>query len=121
MRSLPQKEYDSTRQALGHHGPYLPVIIEARQENQLSYEYRHGVQSFGTFTYSLAETLRASRNTRKNPSVVELVAAVDTRLKRLKYEHTPSLLGPRQILKMPVPWSTQPAPSTGGKRKRGTR
>lgn len=121
LRSLPQKDYDQLRQALGHHGPYLPVIIEACQENQLSYEYRHGVQSFGAFTYSLAETLRAGRNARKNPSFVELVTAVGARLKRLKYEQTPSLLGPQQILKMPVPWSTQPAPAKRGKRKRSAK
>lgn len=119
LRSLPQKDYDRVRQTLGHHGPYLPVIIEACQENQLSYEYRHGVQSFGAFTYSLAETLHASRNARNNPSFVELVAAVGARLKRLKYAQTPSLLGPQQILKMPVPWGTRPASGKGSKRKRG--
>ncbi len=117
LRRLAQKEYDSTRKALGHHGPYLPVIIEACQENQLSYEYRHGVQSFGAFTYSLAETLRASRSQRGNPDFVTLIKSVSARLKRLKYEQTPCLLGPKTILKMPIPWSTQPAPAKRGKHK----
>ena len=115
LRSLPQKDYDRLRKALGHYGPYLPVIMEACQENQLSYEYRHGVQSFGAFTYSLAQTLRSSRATRKNPSFTELVTAVSARLKQLKYEQTPCLLGPQQIVKMPVPWGSQPVP---GKRKK---
>jgi len=121
LRSLAQKDYDSTRRALGHHGPYLPVIIEACQENQLSYEYRHGVQSFGAFTYSLAESLRASRGQRNNPDFIALVKSVDVRLKRLKYEQTPCLLGPKTILKMPVPWSTQPASSRRSKRKSSTK
>jgi hypothetical protein len=117
LRTLAQKDYDRTRRALGHHGPYLPVIIEACQENQLSFEYRHGVQSFGAFTYSLAETLRASRSQRNNPDFVTLIKSVGVRLKRLKYEQTPCLLGPKTILKMPVPWSTQPAASRRSKRK----
>lgn len=117
LRTLAQKDYDSTRKALGHHGPYLPVIIEACQENQLSYEYRHGVQSFGAFTYSLAETLRSSRAQRKNPDFIELVKSVGARLKRLKYDQTPCLLGPKKILDMPVPWSAQTAPANRGKRK----
>jgi hypothetical protein len=119
LRTLAQKDYDKTRRALGHHGPYLPVIIEACQENQLSYEYRHGVQSFGAFTYSLAETLRASRSQRNNPDFIALIKNVSARLKRLKYEQTPSLLGPKPILKMPVPWSAQPAPSPRSRRRSG--
>ena len=79
------------------------------------------MQSFGAFTYSLAATLRACRVNQKNPTFNELVAEVGARLKQLKYEQTPSLLGPKTILKMPVPWGTQPAPGKGGKRKRGTR
>ena len=117
LRRLSQQDYDRTRKALGHHGPYLPVIIEACQENQLSYEYRHGVQSFGAFTYSLAETLRASRSQRSNPDFVTLIKSVSVRLKRLKYDQTPCLLGPKTILKMSIPWSTQPAPAKRGKRK----
>ncbi len=117
LRTLTQKDYDSTRRALGHHGPYLPVIIEACQENQLSYEYRHGVQSFGAFTFSLAETLRASRRQRNNPDFNALIRSVGARLKRLKYEQTPCLLGPKTVLKIPVPWSSQPAPPRRSKRK----
>ncbi|HWR78301.1 MAG TPA: caspase family protein [Thiobacillus sp.] len=117
LRTLAQKDYEKTRRALGHHGPYLPVIIEACQENQLSYEYRHGVQSFGAFTYSLAESLRASRSQRSNPDFVALIKSVGDRLKRLKYEQTPCLVGPKTILKMPVPWNTQPAPPKRSKRK----
>ena len=75
------------------------------------------MQSFGAFTYSLAETLRASRSQRSNPDFVTLIKSVGARLKRLKYEQTPCLLGPKAILKMPIPWSTQPAPATRGKRK----
>ena len=115
LRTLDNKSYDKLRLALGHNGPYLPVIIEACQEDQLSYEYRHGVQSFGAFTYSLAQTLRSSRAGAKNPAFTELITAVSARLKLLKYEQTPCLLGPQQILKMPVPWGMQARPTPKAK------
>lgn len=71
LRSMAKKQYDATRKTLKHHGPYLPIILEACQEEQLSYEYRHGTQSYGAFTYSLAATLRASRGKKVNPSFVQ--------------------------------------------------
>jgi hypothetical protein len=40
---------------LGDHrrvGPYLPLIIEACQEKEFSYEYRDGATSYGAFTYA---------------------------------------------------------------------
>jgi hypothetical protein len=39
--------------------PCLPVLLEACRQDQFSYEYRHGVTSYGAFTYSLAKDLRA--------------------------------------------------------------
>jgi metacaspase-1 len=104
LRSLPSKEYDATRKALKHYGPYLPVIMEACQENQLSYEYRHGVQSYGAFTFSLAAELRAGRGKRGTPTFVELIKAVDGRLRKLKYDQTPNLVGAKKIVEQPVPW-----------------
>lgn len=85
LRSMAKKQYDATRKTLKHHGPYLPIILEACQEEQLSYEYRHGAQSYGAFTYSLAATLRASRGKKVNPSFVRLMDGVEERLKKLKY------------------------------------
>jgi hypothetical protein len=81
LRTMAKKQYDATRKTLKHHGPYLPIILEACQEEQLSYEYRHGTQSYGAFTYSLAATLRASRGKKVNPSFVQLMDGVEGRLR----------------------------------------
>ncbi|HEY6096151.1 MAG TPA: caspase family protein [Gallionellaceae bacterium] len=107
LRGLERTRYDATRRTLKHHGPYLPVIMEACQENQLSYEYRHGTQSYGAFTYSLAASLRASRKDKLNPSFQQLVSEVQARLKQLKYAQTPNLVGPKSVLKQEVPWVRQ--------------
>jgi len=104
LRSLPKMEYDKIRRALKHHGPYLPVIMEACQESQYSYEYRHGTQSYGAFTYSLAATLRANRSKNVNPTFVQLMEDINARLKHLKYNQTSNLVGARKILDQPVPW-----------------
>jgi metacaspase-1 len=47
LRRLPNRKYDRERRALHHHGPYLPVILEACQEQELAYEYRDGATSYG--------------------------------------------------------------------------
>lgn len=119
LRSLSDADYNKLRRTLGHHGPYLPVIVEACQEAQLSYEYRHGVTSYGAFTYSLAESLRASRRQGNDPTFVELVAAAADRLQKLKYDQQPNLLGPKTIIKKPIPWGF--APAAGERGRRGSR
>ncbi len=103
LRSLATREYDRRRKNYGHHGPYLPVIMEACQENELSYEYRHGVTSYGAYTYSLATVLRTNRLLGKNPSFHELTRLVEKQLRSLKYDQTPCLLGPGKIIKEPLP------------------
>lgn len=119
LRSMAKKQYDATRKTLKHHGPYLPIILEACQEEQLSYEYRHGTQSYGAFTYSLAATLRASRGKKVNPSFVQLMDGVDERLRKLKYQQVPNLVGQREVLREGVPWGGQGLSSaTKGKRGR---
>lgn len=35
-------------------GPYMPLILQACSESEFAFEYRHGVISYGAFTYSLA-------------------------------------------------------------------
>jgi len=118
LRTLDSEDYDKLRKTLGHHGPYLPVIVEACQEEQLSYEYRHGVTSYGAFTFSLAESLRASRRLGKDPSFVDLVAAAGARLKQLKYDQIPCLLGPRTIIGKPVPWGGAPTKVAASPRRK---
>jgi hypothetical protein len=104
LRSLPDKEYDATREAFGHKGPYLPVLLEACEEEQLSYEYRHGVTSYGAFTYALTQTFRASSSQGKNITWQQLLKATSDKLERLKYNQTPVLVGPDKIIAKPVPW-----------------
>ena len=104
LRTLPNRAYNREREALGHKGPYLPIILEACQEEQLSYEYRDGATSYGAFTFSLAKVLRQSRTGGRNPNFHTLVASTAQRLEILGYDQTPSLVGPKRILGRPVPW-----------------
>lgn len=116
LRTLPNAEYDATRKALGHHGPYLPILLEACQEGQFSYEYRHGVTSYGAYTYCLAQALRASRAGGINPTFAELNALVAAKLRRLRYDQAPVLVGAKARLAQRVPWSgAAAAPARAGR------
>ena len=68
LRTQPDQQYDRTRKELGHRGPYLPILLEA-QEEQLSYEYRDGAMSYGAYTFSMAKMLRENR-ARRHQSVI---------------------------------------------------
>jgi len=105
LRGLPNREYDRECEALGHKGPYLPIIVEACQEQELSYEYRDGATSYGAFTYSLAKELRRSRQAGRNLSFRTLVRLTANRLQALNYEQTPVLVGPGALLGRPIPWA----------------
>ena len=58
----------------------MPVVVEACEENQLSYEYRHGVTSYGAFTFALTKTLSQARLKRKTITFAKLVAETDAQL-----------------------------------------
>jgi hypothetical protein len=45
LRGLRDRVYDREREALRNKGSYMPVLMEACQEDQLSYEYRDGATS----------------------------------------------------------------------------
>ena len=62
LRTKPNDEYDKTRKELGHHGPYLPILLEACQEQEFSYEYRDGATSYGAYTFCMAKVLREHRD-----------------------------------------------------------
>lgn len=102
------KDFDKARAAYGHHGPFLPVILQACQENQFSYEYRHGVSSYGAFTYSFAQYIRERRRTDAPVSWQKLVEDVGAKLKRLRYDQRPGLVAPGHLKKAPVPWGLKP-------------
>ncbi len=82
-------------------GPYLPMIIEACAEGELSYEYRHGATSHGAFTYSLDSILRRHQG---RITFEKLVAKTRDQLAELQYNQVPQILGPTAILKYKVPW-----------------
>ena len=78
-------------------GPFLPVIYEACQEDQLAEEYQHGVTSFGAFTYCVTQTLRDARNSGKEFSFQELLDRTSKRLDDMGYIQKPAILGPEPI------------------------
>lgn len=104
LRTKPNDEYDRTRRELEHSGPYLPILLEACQEQEFSYEYRDGATSYGAYTYCMAKVLREHRDRGANLSFHELNDLVTKKLHRLKYNQTPNLVGQKDILKHPLPW-----------------
>jgi hypothetical protein len=104
LRGLPNRSYDRERLGLDHRGPYLPVIFEACRENQLSYEYRDGANSYGAFTFSLAKALREDEGRGRHPTFEKLSELTAQRLKALKYEQDPCLVGPKQVIRQRIPW-----------------
>lgn len=97
------REFDRERQRFGHHGPFLPVILQACREDQYSYEYRHGVTSFGAFTYALAQIVRDTRGEHRKLTWEELVARVSRRLAKLRYDQAPDLVCPKSMRARPIP------------------
>lgn len=81
-------------------GPYLPLILEACAEDEFSYEYRHGVSSYGAFTYALASRLRRY----KRITFERLVNETAEQLAELGYDQRPQILGPSEITGALVPW-----------------
>ena len=101
LRGMNEAEYKKLAKASDEPvGPYLPMILEACQEDEYAYEYRHGVTSYGAFTYSLAKVLR----TKKTITFQKLVDAAKTRLGDLGYDQVPQVLGPQSLLTSRIPW-----------------
>lgn len=106
--------------------PFMPLIIQACQENQFAYEYRHGVEAHGAFTWSMASALGSAA--RKGHVTFEgLIKTVQERLEMLGYEQRPDLRGPGHMKKSNVPWQPLPSrppappkpPKRAGKRRSG--
>jgi len=114
LRTQPDKQYDRTRKELGHRGPYLPILFEACQEEQLSYEYRDGAMSYGAYTFSMAKVLRENRARGINLSFADLNELVKAKLQRLRYDQTPNLVGPKALCAERVPWSPTARGAAGG-------
>jgi metacaspase-1 len=103
LLTMEDRAYNAARKRFGHHGPYLPVIIQACQEDELAYEYRHGVTSYGAFTFALAQELR-SAEARAGMSMDALYEQVRQRLRKMRYEQQPNIVGPSIVTQQPVQW-----------------
>lgn len=104
LRTLPNAEYDRVRKQLNHEGPYLPTIFQACQEGEVAEEYRHGVTSYGAFTYSLCAILRAHRRAKRKIGFAALVKETEERLHSLGFPQTPQLLGAKAVITRPIQW-----------------
>ncbi len=101
LRRLGNRAYDKERERRDHFGPYLPILFQACGEDQLASEYVHGVTAHGAFTYCLVQTLRQ----KKRISYQALSDETRRRLKKLRYDQVPAVLGPKSLLRKAVPWN----------------
>lgn len=100
-----RQRFDRACKEYGHKGPFMPIIFQACEEKQLSYEYRHGVQSYGAFTYSLGLVLR--QNASKKLTWSQLITQVGAKLAALRYQQKPCLICPTSLQNEPIPWPTK--------------
>lgn len=104
LRTMSHTKYDSLkrkRKDKGPIGPFLPIILEACREEQLAYEYRHGVESYGAFTFALTEEMKLDPSASFNT----LLKKVRHRLtKVLGYNQDAQLLGPKRAKAAAEPW-----------------
>ncbi len=113
-----QKQFDQARAAYGHQGAYAPLLIQACQEDEFAYEYRHGVTSYGAFTYAFSTEMRRLRRAGKAVSFQELVKLTGQRLAELQYNQHPQAIGPQAKLAAAVPFvgkAAKPAKPKKGK------
>jgi hypothetical protein len=108
LRTLDKGDYD--RLVSQTRPPYLPVLLEACRQDQLSYEYRDGVTSYGAFTYSLVKDLRA----RPRSTFRQIMSNAPATLENLGYDQNPQLVGPQAVVSRAIPG----APADTGKRRK---
>ncbi len=111
LRPMSSLNYARTKTVTSEPGPYLPLIIEACSEHELSYEYRHGATSYGAFTFCFNQILRDHMGAL---SFDDLVAKVGQQLARLNFQQKPQILGPSVRTSAKVPWQADPFPPGSG-------
>lgn len=121
LRTLDDRTYDEERRNLEHYGPYMPLIVQACQEEQFSYEYRHGVTSYGAFTYAFTTILRRHRHRSERPSFAEVVEEAAQMLTALGYDQRPKLDGPKFRKEAPIPYELKPIAPVQDARLRASR
>ena len=92
LASWDNRAYNAKRKELGHYGPYLPVILQACQEDELAYEYRHGVTSYGAFSYCLAQTLRDQDS--QDTNLIHLEQLTSRRVSNIVDNQLPNFVAP---------------------------
>lgn len=107
LRGLGDRAFTRRRDALGHKGPYMPLLVYACREEEVAMEYRHGAVSHGAFTYSFVKNLRDRRKgpvASRKPTFQALVDSVQKDLRKLGYEQHPLLAGPGVARAASVPF-----------------
>jgi hypothetical protein len=113
LRTLPKRDYDRVREQQDHEGPYLPMIYEACGEQELASEYRHGVTSYGAFTFAVTNILRHYRTQGKAITFEKLLSEASKTLAELRYDQHPVLVGPSELVRAAIPWQ-----GAGARRRR---
>jgi hypothetical protein len=98
-----RSQFNKATEDFGHVGPFMPVIIQACKETQFAYEYRHGVQSYGAFTYAMSLVLREGLKGKKPISWEQLVKRVSAKLEWLEYDQVPCLVCATKLRNDPIP------------------
>ena len=106
LRGLPNRAYDRERKALRHHGPYLPIIVEACQEAAAVVRVSRRRDVVRRVHLQPGQGLRReARTAGRNPSFQTLVRLTAARLHALDYDQTPALVGPPPSWVGPSPGS----------------
>jgi metacaspase-1 len=118
-RSMTAPEYDQLRKSAAWKGPYLPMIIEACQEQEQASEYIHGGTSYGAFTYALCDVLRSAKEKNIALTYESLVEETSKKIHRLGYIQNPAIIGPTAFLNEPLPFTlkSETKPSAGATSK----
>ncbi len=109
LRGEDPSAYDGRRKQYRHEGPYMPILLEACQENESAYEYQHGSVAYGAFTYALCESLNrgrtetAGRKSKKRLTFEQLIEATRERVQPVaRGPQTPQLVCASVQRKRPV-------------------
>jgi len=77
----------------GNSAPYLPVILQACAENEAAEEHSDGLNSYGAFTFCLAQVL-SDEGITESTTWDHILKLTSARIKNLGYRQTPQLLAP---------------------------
>jgi len=101
---IDSKEFENAKTKYNHKGPYIPILLEACREDESAWEYKHGVTSFGAFTYCMTTILRQLIKAKKKVTFNELITITTYRLEQLGYQQKPVVFGPASKIKGKFPF-----------------